>query len=148
MASLSYYTNKFGKRAGRKAYNAYHREYKKKNRARINAERRARRRGAPLKHPYPKHIGPCSECGKVRKLNTKNHCDNCYRRNLGITTPYRFALVRAKRLIKCFQCNERRMRMLDVHHVDGNHSNNSLDNLVYACPNHHRMAHLGLLLVA
>jgi len=44
MASLSFYQNKFGKRVGRKAYNAYHREYKKKNREKINAARRKARK--------------------------------------------------------------------------------------------------------
>lgn len=41
MASLAYYVREFGKREGRKRYNAYHRDYKKKNRAKINAARRA-----------------------------------------------------------------------------------------------------------
>lgn len=31
----------------------------------------------------------------------------------------------------------------DVHHLDGNHNNNSPDNLVTLCPNHHREVHLG-----
>jgi len=44
MASLDFYMRTFGKRDGRKRYNAYHREYKKKNRAKINAARRAARK--------------------------------------------------------------------------------------------------------
>jgi hypothetical protein len=40
MASLSTYINKFGRREGRRRYNAFHRAYKKKNRAKINAARR------------------------------------------------------------------------------------------------------------
>jgi len=44
MASLAYYERAFGKREGRKRYNAYHREYKKKNRTKINAARRAVRK--------------------------------------------------------------------------------------------------------
>ena len=40
---------------------------------------------------------------------------------------------------------EIREGMLDVHHLDNNHLNNSLDNLIWICPNHHRMKHLGIL---
>lgn len=31
--------------------------------------------------------------------------------------------------------------VVDVHHLDEDHSNNSVDNLVPLCPNHHRMIH-------
>jgi hypothetical protein len=44
MASLAYYERTFGKIEGRNRYNAFHREYKKKNRTKINAARRAARR--------------------------------------------------------------------------------------------------------
>jgi hypothetical protein len=44
MASLAYYEQTFGKREGRKRYNAYHRNYKKKNREKINAARREARK--------------------------------------------------------------------------------------------------------
>ena len=44
MASLTYYVRTFGKREGRKRYNAYHREYKRKNRVKLNAARRKARR--------------------------------------------------------------------------------------------------------
>lgn len=40
MASLSTYINKFGVREGRRQYNAFHREYKKQNREKINIARR------------------------------------------------------------------------------------------------------------
>jgi len=32
-------------------------------------------------------------------------------------------------------------KIVDVHHVDENSKNNSKENLVYLCPNHHRMFH-------
>ncbi len=31
---------------------------------------------------------------------------------------------------------------VDVHHIDGDHDNNHVDNLVPLCANHHRMAHM------
>ena len=32
--------------------------------------------------------------------------------------------------------------VVDVHHVDGNHENNSPENLVPLCPNHHKLIHM------
>jgi hypothetical protein len=34
--------------------------------------------------------------------------------------------------------------VVDVHHIDGNHDNNNIDNLIPLCPNHHKMAHMKL----
>lgn len=33
----------------------------------------------------------------------------------------------------------------DVHHIDENKKNNNPNNLILACPNHHREIHLGLV---
>jgi hypothetical protein len=35
----------------------------------------------------------------------------------------------------------------DVHHIDGNHKNNDPPNLISLCPNHHRLVHLGKLVL-
>ena len=40
---------------------------------------------------------------------------------------------------KCCVCGEH--RIVEVHHYDGDHSNNTLDNLVPLCPTHHRYVH-------
>jgi predicted restriction endonuclease len=32
-------------------------------------------------------------------------------------------------------------KVVDVHHVDGNHGNNDYKNLVPLCPNHHQLFH-------
>jgi hypothetical protein len=40
MASLSFFEKKFGKREGRKQYNAYHAEYRNKNRKKITVYNR------------------------------------------------------------------------------------------------------------
>jgi hypothetical protein len=42
MASLNFYQEKYGKREGRKIYNAKQRAYRRKHRAKINAAQRAR----------------------------------------------------------------------------------------------------------
>lgn len=40
---------------------------------------------------------------------------------------------------KCFVCDE--TKVLDVHHLDGNHNNNSVENILPMCPTHHRYLH-------
>jgi hypothetical protein len=44
MASLTFYVEKYGRREGKKRYNAYHRRYKRRNREQINAAQRERLR--------------------------------------------------------------------------------------------------------
>lgn len=40
---------------------------------------------------------------------------------------------------RCVVCNED--QVLDVHHIDENRNNNSANNLVFLCPNHHAALH-------
>jgi hypothetical protein len=42
---------------------------------------------------------------------------------------------------KCVLCNTLDMRVLAVHHVDENHSNNVLENLSWLCHNCHHLVH-------
>ena len=32
-------------------------------------------------------------------------------------------------------------KIISVHHIDGNHNNNDIQNLIPLCPNHHHMVH-------
>lgn len=41
---------------------------------------------------------------------------------------------------KCIVCEER--LAVDVHHLDGNHQNNQIGNLIPLCANHHRYMHM------
>ena len=47
---------------------------------------------------------------------------------------------------QCVRCGLQHedKRVFDVHHKDGNHSNNSPDNLETVCPTCHRLHHLGI----
>ena len=38
---------------------------------------------------------------------------------------------------KCALCNWK--KTVEVHHIDGNNKNNSIENLIPLCPNHHRL---------
>ena len=48
---------------------------------------------------------------------------------------------------ECAVCGENDKDMLEVHHIDGNHSNNELDNLIILCANHHLKIHRGGLII-
>jgi hypothetical protein len=41
---------------------------------------------------------------------------------------------------KCVVCGEH--NTIDVHHIDGNHNNNTIQNLIPLCPTHHRYMHI------
>lgn len=48
---------------------------------------------------------------------------------------------------ECAICHYDEISALEVHHIDNNHENNSLDNLIILCANHHNMIHYGTLTI-
>lgn len=54
---------------------------------------------------------------------------------------YRKDLLRSGVLQICALCKEKDLRVLAVHHLDENHSNNSLENLLWLCHNCHYLVH-------
>lgn len=44
---------------------------------------------------------------------------------------------------KCAICGCDDLDMLEVHHIDHNHENNEIDNLIFLCANHHAKVHRG-----
>ena len=100
----------------------------------------------------PKNIKHCKKCNKILK-NYRNtfcnpKCANSHEDNIrrgenhpnwtgGEDTEYRvicFKYYEKKCIICGFDCT------VDVHHIDENSKNNSPENLVPICPNHHRMS--------
>lgn len=47
---------------------------------------------------------------------------------------------------KCGVCGND--KIVELHHIDGNRENNSVENLIYLCPNHHRILHRGKTIVS
>ncbi len=43
----------------------------------------------------------------------------------------------------CMECGEKDSRIIATHHMDGNHNNNKIKNLVWLCHNCHHLAHYG-----
>jgi len=47
--------------------------------------------------------------------------------------------------LKCEICGyDECVRVLQVHHIDGNRENNAIENLIVLCPNHHAMITYGI----
>ncbi len=54
---------------------------------------------------------------------------------------YRSILLRRGGLVQCLRCGNDDKRILIVHHLDKNRTNNNLSNLVWLCPNCHMLIH-------
>ena len=54
---------------------------------------------------------------------------------------YRYILRRSNVLKICKNCGLNDTRLLSIHHIDKNHKNNNLKNLVYLCYNCHFLIH-------
>ncbi|TXH41972.1 MAG: HNH endonuclease [Desulfurellales bacterium] len=88
----------------------------------------------------------CTECGtKPRRKNGTNVdgtlrykalCRACHKKK------YEKTHAQTKKP-HCERCGflAKDPRQLDVHHIDGNHSNDCVDNLMTLCANCHRLEH-------
>ncbi|UCD20775.1 MAG: hypothetical protein JSW08_03315 [archaeon] len=90
----------------------------------------------------------CKRCGRERYHHSQGYCTPCfnflyhldaikahnYRKwhNVDLET-YR------KITEKCVLCGFD--KVVELHHLDGKHENNSEKNLIGLCPNHHKMLH-------
>ncbi len=88
----------------------------------------------------------CKRCKKKRAIHAKGLCASCYNytfhldknraynqrkaNNIDLTT-YR------KLTKECVLCGFN--KIVEIHHLDFNKKNNSSENLIGLCPNHHRM---------
>lgn len=59
----------------------------------------------------------------------------------GGISSYRIALTRSSKAFQCAKCNLKDKRVLAVHHLDKNRSNNKLSNLIWLCHNCHYLVH-------
>ena len=82
-----------------------------------------------------REAGLCDNCG-AELDNIWARCNKCMEKMNNRKAPYR---QHAK---PCELCG---FEHADVHHIDGDHNNNDLNNLISLCPNHHRLVHYGLL---
>ena len=59
----------------------------------------------------------------------------------GGRSTYRKVMLKSKKETQCILCKKEDFRVLVVHHVDQNHSNFDVTNLVWLCHNCHFLAH-------
>lgn len=90
----------------------------------------------------------CKRCKQLRKNHAFGFCDGCYNSIFHIekvkeqnTINYHNISHELYKQItkKCVICGFD--KIVDLHHLDLNHENNSQDNLIGLCPNHHKMLH-------
>jgi len=92
--------------------------------------------------------GICKRCGREKIIHAKGLCKGCYnfvfnldkakawnhRKNYGLD------LETYKKITKdCILCGFD--KVVDLHHLDSDKKNNSKENLIGLCPNHHKMLH-------
>lgn len=90
----------------------------------------------------------CTRCGRLMMHQAKGYCPGCYnfvfhlertkagqRKKLHNIDNETYKKITAKCLICGFD------KVVDLHHLDNNHKNNSEDNMIGLCPNHHKMIH-------
>lgn len=90
----------------------------------------------------------CPRCKRLLPLKGRGLCGGCY------NTVYRLEYQKARNQMKRFNLDMETYKKLTkncvicefnkfvvLHHLDQNRKNNSIDNLIGLCPNHHNMLH-------
>lgn len=90
----------------------------------------------------------CKRCGREKAMHAKGLCMGCY------SSIFQSEAIRAhnakkyhqidkevykKLMKKCLVCDFD--KIVEIHHLDHNHKNNSPQNLVGLCPNCHKLLH-------
>ncbi len=108
--------------------------------------------------PIETHTKICEQCGitfsftgraKSKKFEQARFCSRSCASSVGGSAKatihhsdskahYRTVAFRHRNR-HCYACGHN--RILEVHHLDGNHTNNNPDNLIPLCPTHHKMIH-------
>ena len=90
----------------------------------------------------------CKRCKRERPLHAKGLCNGCYNivfrldynKNWNYKKNHNISPELYKKITKkCTICDFD--QIIDLHHIDKDKSNNSENNLVGLCPNHHKMIH-------
>lgn len=90
----------------------------------------------------------CPRCERMRPMHARGLCNGCYNsvfqiENVRIGNRQKYHNIPAelyKQITKeCVICGFN--KITELHHLDMNHDNNSVENLTCLCPNHHKMVH-------
>ena len=90
----------------------------------------------------------CKRCGRLKVIKARDHCTGCY------SSVFQLEQVKAWNHMKNYGIDYKTYKQItksclicgfdkyvDLHHLDGDHKNNSTNNLIGLCPNHHQMLH-------
>ena len=92
--------------------------------------------------------GICKRCQREMPIHAKGLCNGCYNfvfqlkgaKAWNYKKWYNLDIEDYKKITeKCVVCGFD--KVVDIHHLDENHKNNSEGNLIGLCPNHHKMLH-------
>ena len=90
----------------------------------------------------------CKRCKRLLPMHARSLCNGCYNSVFHIDKVLAYNKRKAHNIPfdlykkitqKCIICDFD--KIIDLHHLDHNHSNNSENNLIGLCPNHHKMLH-------
>jgi len=90
----------------------------------------------------------CKVCGQVKEHHSRGMCKNCVQKRFyydrikgfNVKKYHNISLDLWKEVTKkCMICGFD--KVVDLHHLDHNRKNNSKENLIGLCPNHHKMIH-------
>ena len=100
------------------------------------------------KNIWKPKLTPCKRCGRERPNHALGFCNGCYNSLFQIENVKKWnaklyhnidpALYK-RATSTCIICGFD--KIVDLHHVNLNHKDNSEGNLVGLCPNHHKMIH-------
>lgn len=91
----------------------------------------------------------CKRCGREKINHSKGYCNPCYSflfhydniKKHNYRKWHNIGLEQYKKVTEnCQICGFD--KVVELHHLDKNHKNNSEFNLVGLCPNHHKMIHM------
>ena len=98
---------------------------------------------------WQRKLVKCPRCERMLPHHAQGLCVGCYNSiynidNIKMHNTKRYHKIDhelyKKITEKCQVCGFD--KVVDMHHIDMNHSNNSPENLTGLCPNHHKMAHM------
>ena len=97
---------------------------------------------------YKQPTVKCKVCGEIKEHHSRGMCKNCVQKKYYYERIKRFNVEKYHNITfelwqeitkKCILCDFD--KIVDLHHLDHNKENNSRENSVGLCPNHHRMIH-------
>lgn len=100
------------------------------------------------KFSWKPKIVVCKRCSKKRPSHAKGLCEGCYNfvfhldktKASNQRRKYGLDIVTYKKITKeCILCGF--IKVVDLHHLDEDKQNNSENNLIGLCPNHHKTLH-------